>query len=89
MTNSAGLSGAKPTTTFTRPRSISDCGLIVSSQMHEEAVGLRALGALLERPLAEQAAHERPDREPQLRPEVGSLGSKTANCVPRYSELAM
>src|SRR6476646_4010082 len=32
-TNSAGFSGAKPTTTLTRPRSISGCGFSVSSQM--------------------------------------------------------
>ena len=54
-TNSAGFSGAKPTTTLTRPRSISDCGLTVVVADDEEAVRLGALLALLERALAEQA----------------------------------
>ena len=66
ITNSAGLSGAKPTRMLTMPRSMSFCGLF--SRSHLTRYASRAVRAL-ERALPEQAVHERADVEPDRRPQ--------------------
>ena len=66
ITNSAGLSGAKPTTMLTMPLSMSFC--VVVSPVALDEVGLARRGAL-ERALAEEVVHERADVQPDLRPQ--------------------
>ena len=66
ITNSAGLSGAKPTTMFTMPRLMSFWVVRLLVALDEVRL---ARGRALERALAEQVVHERADVQPDLRPE--------------------
>ena len=60
--NSAGLSGAKPTTTLTRPASISLCGLTVLSQVTKKLSDSAPDADCWKSALTEQPAHEPADR---------------------------
>ena len=64
-TNSAGLSGAKPTRMLTMPRSMSFCGCGFVVALDEISVARRLA---LKRALAEKALHKCADIEPDLRP---------------------
>ena len=66
ITNSAGLSGAKPTTMLTMPRLMSFC--VVVSASHLTKYASRGV-CPLECALAEEIVHERTDVEANLRPE--------------------
>ena len=65
-TNSAGLSGAKPTTMFTIPRSMSFCVVVSLSHLTKYASrGVVPWNA----PWRKRRVHERADVEPDLRPQ--------------------
>jgi len=85
-TNSAGLSGAKPTRMFTTPRSMSYCVVVSASQRTKNASrGLEPWKA----PLRNRVYINAPIEARSWAHSGASLGSNTAHCVLRYSVSSM